>query len=269
MPFVQHHGIDFHFRDEGAGLPFVFQHGLGGDVNQPFGLFSPPPGYRLIALDCRAHGQTHPLGPPDRIGIASFADDVCALLDHLEVGSVVLGGISMGAAVALNLALRFPERVRGLVLSRPAWLDQPLPPNGVIFTTIARLIRDHGPQQGLALFTQSPEYRAVLAESPDAAASLRGQFEHPRAAETVIKLERIPHDAPSTNRTAWQQIAVPTLVLANRQDPIHPFAYGPTIASLIPGAQFAELTPKSVDVAQHRRDTQASISAFLQQHFAV
>ena len=81
-PF-KHDGMSFNYRDIGAGLPFVFQHGLGGDVNQPCGLLQPTAGIRLIAFDCRAHGETEPLGPEDKIAIASFADDLAALLDHL------------------------------------------------------------------------------------------------------------------------------------------------------------------------------------------
>jgi pimeloyl-ACP methyl ester carboxylesterase len=79
----------------------------------------------------------------------------------------------------------------------------------------------------------------------------------------VVKLERIPHDAPSHDRREWTSIGVPTLVLANRQDPIHPFAYGEIIAQLIPRAEFHELTSKSVDPARHARETQTFIESFL------
>src|SRR5207249_293768 len=98
---------------------------------------------------------------------------------------------------------------------------------------------------------QSAAYRAVMLQSPDAANSLAGQFEHPRAEETVEKLERIPQDAPLRDLRALTSIHVPTLVLANRQDPIHPFEYGETLARAIPGAKFRELTPKSASKAQH------------------
>jgi pimeloyl-ACP methyl ester carboxylesterase len=266
MPFFERDGLAFHYRDRGEGVPFVFQHGLGGDVGQPFGLFSPPPGYRLIALDCRGHGETRPLGPPDKIGLAAFADDVCALLDELALPQVVLGGISMGAAVALNLALRFPERVCGLVLSRPAWLDRPMPHNSAVFPLIAQLIRRHGAAHGLEVFKQSEQYAEVLRESPDAARSLCGQFEHPRAEETVVKLERIPHDTPSDDRRAWASIEVPALVMSNRQDPIHPFEYGQIIAAALPQAEFRELTPKSISVERHGQENQAFIEAFLKQY---
>ena len=41
MPIFRHDDIEFHYQDSGSGgRPFVFQHGLGGDVNQPFGLFA-------------------------------------------------------------------------------------------------------------------------------------------------------------------------------------------------------------------------------------
>lgn len=266
MPNFQHDGITFHYRDTGQGVAFVFQHGLGGDANQTFSLFTPPPGYRLITLECRGHGETRPLGDPDTISLAAFVDDLCALLDRLALPQVVIGGISMGAAVALMLTLRFPERVRGLVLSRPAWLDQPLPPNVTLYPEIARLIRRHGAARGLEHFMQSADYLEIARSAPDAARSLCGQFTHPRAEETVVKLERIPRDAPSHDRQEWTRIAAPTLILANRQDPIHPFAYGEIIAQIIPHAQLQELTSKSVDPARHARETQAFIQSFLLQH---
>ena len=263
MPIFHHDGLRFHYQETGNGIPFVFQHGLGGDVNQPFGLFRPPSGFRLIAFDCRAHGQTVPLGDESKISIAAFADDLAALLGHLSIPSAVVGGISMGAAVALDFTLRFRNRVLGLVLSRPAWLDQPFPADRNAFLKIAKLIRQHGTIRGADLFKETKEYQKCLRESPDAAESLLGQFSHPRAEETVVKLERIPLHIPAHKREDWTSITVPTLVLANRQDPIHPYEFGETLARLIPGAEFRELTPKSVSVEAHAADVQRHIEAFL------
>jgi pimeloyl-ACP methyl ester carboxylesterase len=267
MPTFAHDGLAFHYEDTGEGFPFVFQHGLGGDVSQPCGLFRPPVGVRLLALDCRAHGETRPLGEPAKIGIAPFADDLRAFLDYLRIDGAVGGGISMGAAVALNFALRFPGRGRGLVLSRPAWLDGPMADNARRYAGIAGLIRRHGARRGLELFRQSDDYREVFRQAPDAANSLIGQFENSRAEETVVKLERIPNDAPVRDLAALGAIDVPTLVLANRQDPIHPFGYGTELARRIPGAEFRELTPKSVSREGHARDVQRTIEDFLRRHF--
>jgi pimeloyl-ACP methyl ester carboxylesterase len=267
MPIFHHDGLHFHCRETGNGLPFVFQHGLGGDVNQPFGLFQPSSGFRLIAFDCRAHGLTVPVGEESKISIAAFADDLAALLDYLSIPSAVVGGISMGAAVALDFTMRYRTRVKGLVLSRPAWLDRPHPPEGNVFLKIAKLIREHGVVRGAELFKETKDYERCLRESPDAAASLLGQFSKPRAEETVVKLKRIPLHIPAHTRADWAAITVPTLVLANRQDPIHPYAFGETLARAIPGAEFRELTPKSVSVEAHGADVQRHIEAFLKSHF--
>ena len=267
MPFFHHDGLKFHYRETGSGIPFIFQHGLGGDVNQPFGLFEPPPGFRLIAFDCRAHGQTAPVGDENKISIVSFADDLGALLDYLSIPFAVVGGISMGAAVALDFTLRFPKRVMGLVLSRPAWLDQPFPAERNTFLKIAKLIRQHGAIRGADLFKETNDYQKCLRESPDSADSLLSQFSHPRAEETVVKLERIPLHIPARKREDWAAITVPTLVLANRQDPIHPYEFGETLARMIPGAELRELTSKSVNVEAHAADVQRHIEAFLKKTF--
>ena len=120
MATFERDGIVFHYVDVGQGVPFVFQHGIGGDVGQPVGLVRPPNTLRLLCLDARAHGQTRPLGDPSALTFDVFGDDLVAWLDHLGVARAIIGGISMGAGVALNVAVRHPERVAGLVLSRPA-----------------------------------------------------------------------------------------------------------------------------------------------------
>lgn len=263
MALFEHDGLSFRYLDIGGGLPFVFQHGLGGDVHQVSGIFHPPEGLRLITFDCRAHGETHPLGDEDRICFLSFADDLALLMDHLSIKRAVVGGISMGAAVALNFALRYTDRIMGLVLSRPAWLVGHREDNVAVFSLIARLLREHGPQRGQRIFQESTLYRDILRESSDAANSLLGQFQHPRAQETVARLERIPRDQPYARLEELDHIACPTLILANRQDPIHPFAYGETLARTIPNAVFRELTPKSVDKALHEREVQRFVTEFL------
>ena len=140
MSLLEIDDVKFHFVDNGHGLPLVFQHGLGGDLNQPIGLYHPQGDVRLIAFDMRGHGETRPLGDVDKLAIATFADDLITLVDQLGIEQAVIGGISLGAAVAVNGALRYPDRVLGLVLVRPAWIDRPMPENVSRYTAIAGLI---------------------------------------------------------------------------------------------------------------------------------
>lgn len=267
MPFFVHDGIQFHYRESGSGIPFVFEHGLGAEVGQIFELFKPPSGVRLIAFDCRGHGETRPLGPEEKIGIVQFADDLRALLDHLKLEQAVIGGISMGAEIALNFTLGHPERVLGLVMSRPAWLDESRVDNMRIFSTIAEFIRKYGAWEGAQRFQQTEAYQAVLRVSPDNANSLVSQFVHPRAEETVAKLERIPAHVPRHLRETWKSIHVPALVLVNRQDAIHPFQFGEVLAQTISGAKLVEVTPKSVSKEQHTADVQRALAEFLANNF--
>jgi pimeloyl-ACP methyl ester carboxylesterase len=275
MPYFIRDNLSFHYLDwpssgkksNRPGVPLVFQHGLGSDAKRVFTLIHPPAGIRLLGLDSRGHGRTTPLGDVNRLGFDSFADDVLALMDYLQVPQAILGGTSMGAGVALNFTLRYPGRVLGLVLLRPAWLDGPMHENAKMFGSIARRIREHGPSNGAERFKASATYLSILRESPDAANSLLELFSHPRAVETVVKLERLPQDAPNRNRADWGRISVPTLVLANRRDPIHPFEYGTLLAQKIPRAQLAELTPKSVSLDEYTSDLRRHLTDFLDRHF--
>lgn len=263
MPTFRHEGIAFHFLDAGDGIPFIYQHGLGGDVCQPLDLFAEPFPFRLLSLDCRGHGQTQPLSDVANLTFRVFADDVSAWLDHLKIEKVVMGGGSMGAGVALAFALAYPERLLGLVLSRPAWLDQAAPANLRVFQQIARLIQEHGATRGRQRFLASESYRAMAASSPINAASLRDQFARPRIEERWVVLDRLPNDAPTTDRAAWATIQTPTLVVVNDQDPVHPRAFGETLAAAMPAAELVTITPKGIDQRQHATELDAAVRRFI------
>ena len=263
MDYFEHDQLKFAYREQGAGTPFVFQHGLGSNTQQPFQIAATLRRVRLLGMDCRAHGDTFPLGPPAKISLSQSADDLLALLDELMIERAVIGGISMGAAIALTLVIRHSERALALVVSRPAWLDQPAPANLDQFSVIASLLRAYGPEKGLDEFRRSAAYRQLERDHPASAESLAGQFVEPRAVEAVVRLERIPNDVPTADRRDWARIAVPTLVLGNSDDPIHPLAYAMQIADAIPGAAFAELTPKGVSPERHAADATLAISDFL------
>jgi pimeloyl-ACP methyl ester carboxylesterase len=270
MPFFDHDRLRFHYRVEGQGLPLVFQHGLGGDLNQPFSVYRPSPGIRLLGFDFRGHGQTQPLGDEDKLRIAVLAGDLITFLDSLGIDCAIVGGISLGSAVAVNLALRYPDRVLGLVLSRPAWIGGPLARNVQLYAMIARLIRDLGATSGLKEFRKSPEFEVIDRESPDCARSLIGQFEQPRAEECVARLERLAADSPCLrDRSDYERIEAPTLILGNQQDPIHPWVLAEKLSQLVPDAELREITPKSVSLEQHAADVQQALDDFLNRRFHV
>ena len=91
------------------------------------------------------------------------------------------------------------------------------------------------------------------------------QFLRERADETFEILESIPNDVPAPDIASWKQIDLPTLVLANRNDPQHPFEYGQVLAREIPGARFAEITGKAISDKKHVEDVRREILQFIGQ----
>jgi pimeloyl-ACP methyl ester carboxylesterase len=264
MPFLNLEQINFHYIDQGEGIPFFFLHGLGGDLNQPLGLFKPPPGIRLISFDFRAHGNTD-LGDPNKLSITQFADDLLAIMDALSIERAIVGGISMGAAVSLNFALRYPARILGLIISRPAWLEGPMESeNRGLFAEIAQLLLKYEVPEGMEKFKSLNAYHRILETSQDTANSLLGQFTDSRSKETVIKLINIPSSSSSSDRSQWRNIRVPTLVLINELDPIHPAKYGKIYEEEIPEAVLMQITPKSISAERHVADVQLNIERFLE-----
>ena len=173
-----------------------------------------------------------------------------------------MGGISMGAGIALNFAVRYPDRTRALILSRASWLAEPLSPNLAVFPKIAGLIREHGAHRAKELFSSSAEYQTALRSSPANAASWMSQFLRERADETFEILESVPNDVPAPDIASWKKLDLPTLVLANRNDPQHPFEYGQVLAREIPGARFAEITGKAISGQKHVEDVRREILRF-------
>jgi pimeloyl-ACP methyl ester carboxylesterase len=253
----------FRYRDTQTGeVPFLFQHGLGGNLEQPFGIVFPNPRIRLLTMDSRGHGPVSSVGSVTELSFATLADDLIGLMEEVGLQRAIVGGISMGAGVALNFGLRYPERVDALVLSRPAWLDQPHPPNLRLLDTVARLLMEKGSEAGVAEFVHTGEYRRLIAEAPDCARSLVHQFRRERAVENVEVLRRLPADMPITSLADLTRIQVPTLILGNDTDPQHPLEYAESLAAAIPGALFRQITSKSIDPEKHIADFNASLARF-------
>jgi len=109
-------GTRLRMIDTGQGAPVVFIHGFAASMYSwrktlPAVVAA---GYRVIAFDNRGFGFSDK--PADDYSNAAYARLVVALLDSLHLPSAVLVGHSMGGAIAAEVALRYPARVRGLVL---------------------------------------------------------------------------------------------------------------------------------------------------------
>jgi pimeloyl-ACP methyl ester carboxylesterase len=101
------------FYEQGEGLPVVLIHGfpLCRQMWRPQSHTLADAGYRVICPDLPGFGES-PLGEGP-VSISSYADAVIGLLDELGIEKAVVGGMSMGGYVLLNLVERYPERLLG------------------------------------------------------------------------------------------------------------------------------------------------------------
>jgi len=255
-------GCRLAFVDEGDGLPVLWQHGLGADRTQPAEVFPTMDGVRRITLECRGHGQSE-LGDEARISIAQFTEDAIALLDHLEIERATVGGISLGAAIGLRIAALHPDRARGLVLARPAWVDEHGPDHLRIYRDVADFLAKYGPRDGRARFEALPRLAEVETVSPDNAASMRWFFDRDNPRSTIALLSRIPAEGPGISRDRMGTLALATLVIGNDHDYVHTLATARDLASLIPGAVSCEITSKTIDRGRYVSDFKDALGLFL------
>ena len=259
--FVTADGCHLSFEVEGTGSPVLWQHGLGATTAQPAEVFPADLGQR-ITLACRGHADSE-LGDPASLTIAQFATDAVGLLDHLGIASATVGGISLGAAIALRLGARHPDRVSSLVLARPAWVVEPAPPTQAAYLEVARHLRDWGATEGRKRFRQTETYRFLSQAAPDNAATVMALFSRPRPDTTIALLSCLPTDGPGIGRTELTELAQRTLIIVTPDDHVHLASYGHELGSLVPNAQVVEITSKACDRNRYVTDFRKQLADFL------
>lgn len=246
--------------DTGIGAPILFQHGLGGDRHQVADSFPPQLACRRITLECRGHGLSG-ADPQRRYSIARFADDLLLTADRLGLQRFALGGISMGAAIALRIACRHPERVTALALVRPAWLTEPAPDNMTPFVAVSEALKTDG-KAGRDRFAGSPVGLQLAQHGPDNLASLLGFFGADDPDALADLLLAIALDGPDITRHDMSRLTMPVITVGHGIDVVHPLAYAHQLAAWIPGARCVEITPKATDKQAYRTELHTALSTF-------
>ncbi len=111
-------GLNMYYETYGgAGRPLVLLHGAFSAIGTSFGKLLPDLAQtrQVIAFELQAHGRTADIDRP--LTLEGMADDVAAALRQLGIERADIFGYSMGADVALHVAIRHPDLVRKLVLA--------------------------------------------------------------------------------------------------------------------------------------------------------
>jgi pimeloyl-ACP methyl ester carboxylesterase len=190
-------------------------------------------GNRVVCLDLLGHGRSD---RPEDLRLYSmplFARQVVALLDHLELPSAVVGGTSLGANVGLELAVRHPERARGLFVEMPV-LDNALPAVAGAFTPALLGFRYARPAfEFVSRFTSLVPRTNYLVDI-----GLDWVRQRPGPSGAVLEGLLLGETAP--HRRERLGIEQPTLIVGHPRDPLHPFSDSGMLAEELANARLVE-----------------------------
>ncbi len=108
--------IALYYQEKGNKEPFILLHGNGQDgsyFKNQIDYFSDR--YRVIALDTRGHGKSPRGAKP--FTIEQFSRDLYDFMEELEISEAVILGFSDGANIAMKFAMKYPNRVKALILN--------------------------------------------------------------------------------------------------------------------------------------------------------
>lgn len=119
MGTLEVNGTTLHYDEAGSGPPLLFVHGMAGFA----GVWSDQmarlsDSFHTVAYDRRGHSRS-PRGTATQESVELHADDAAALIRGLDLNPVTLVGSSGGARICIDVLRRYPELVRGAVLSEP------------------------------------------------------------------------------------------------------------------------------------------------------
>jgi pimeloyl-ACP methyl ester carboxylesterase len=217
-------GVRIAYIDEGEGEPILLIHGFASNVatnwrDAHWLRTLTGAGRRVVAFDCRGHGQSEKLYEPSLYGAPLMAEDARRLLDHLGIERADVMGYSMGARIAAFLAFAHPKRVRSLVLA------------GAGINFVHGMVGS-GP---LARALEAPRIEDV---HNDTARSFRAFAEQTGSdLKALAACIRGPREKITPENLA--RTAVPALVAVGTNDVIA--GSGSELASLIPGAQLLDI----------------------------
>jgi pimeloyl-ACP methyl ester carboxylesterase len=215
-------GLHLYHEVAGEGFPLVLVHGGMLTIDLNFGSLLPDlvARHRVVGVELQGHGRTADI---DReITPAASAADVVALLDHLGIDRADVLGHSMGAAVAMELAVSHPDRVRRVVAASVS-------------------VRP----DGMHIDLRDPERMATSTRLPTAQdfADMRAAYErlspHPERFDAFLaKLSQSAADLQGWNDAQLAGITAPVLLVQGDRDFVT-VEHAALMLELIPGAQLA------------------------------
>jgi pimeloyl-ACP methyl ester carboxylesterase len=213
------HGLKMYFEIQGAGRPLVLLHGGLCTIDTCFGKLRPllTKNWKTIAVELQGHGHTADVDRP--LSFEQMADDAAALLRQLKIEKADFLGYSVGGGVALQIAMRYPELMRKLVVIGTIYSNDGLIPG------LLENFKTMKPEDIPAVFRE-----AYAKEAPD-----------PKQWPTLVsKVMKLGLEFKGLRPEDVQSIKIPILVMIGDADIVRP-EHAVQMFRLFPHAQLAVL----------------------------
>ncbi|MEA2992550.1 MAG: hypothetical protein QOD40_1470 [Alphaproteobacteria bacterium] len=248
MPTFQHGAVDLAFLDEGQGEAIVLVHGFASTkevnwVQTGWITTLTRAGRRVIALDNRGHGQSTKLYDPADYRVAIMAEDVRALLDHLDLSRADVMGYSMGARITAFLGLQYPHRVRSAILGGLG----------------IKLVEGAGLPDSIAEALEAPS----LAQVSDPMGYMFRAFAELTKSDKAALAACIRGSRERLSREQVASINVPTLVAVGTKDSIA--GSGHELAALLPHGKALDIADRDHMLAVGDKIFKAGVVKFLEE----
>jgi pimeloyl-ACP methyl ester carboxylesterase len=227
-------GLRLYYEIHGHGPRIlVYIHGilLDANLNRRLAVDLAAKGNRVILLDLPGHGLSDKPRRASFHRMDTYAHHVVALLDHLGIDKAVIGGVSLGASVALMAAAQSPQRVQGLIIEMPV-LEWAVPSAALTFVPML-----------LAVHFARPMVRAfagVMRRLPRTGIGALDSVMNTLSNDPV-EIAAVLHGVlagpitPTVDERA--AMMMPTLVIGHGSDRIHPFHDAERLALRMPNAR--------------------------------
>ncbi|HXN86212.1 MAG TPA: alpha/beta fold hydrolase [Candidatus Binataceae bacterium] len=237
MPQARIRDLNLHYDERGKGDPVLMIMGLGASSAawDPELVADLAKSFRVVTFDNRGTGESDK--PDIPYSIEMFADDAAGVLEHLQIPTAHIFGVSMGGMIAQEFALRHPKQTHTVTLgctTAGGTNSVPPPPESIKILTAPRegVSPEEVIRRGWPL-GYTPEY--IRAHRADLEASIPRLLKHPTPPFAFQRQLEGTYTLKTWDRLP--QIKAPTLVITGAKDVLIPAKNSELIASRIPGAK--------------------------------
>lgn len=253
--YVELNGARIFYQVTGQGEPMLLIHGyplsgaLFSRVRDELSMY-----FQVITIDLRGYGMSETPDIPDSIQV--YAEDALALLDHLGIETAIVGGMSMGGPITLEMYQLAPERFSGMIL--------------IDTIAAAATPAEAGQWRGVAEMVEMGGIAAILPVVVHEMLSGDTRMMHPELVsylETVMLAASAEAGIGGATALATRpdytallpQIQVPTLVYVGQDDMIYPFEIARMMHQAIPGSELA-IIPNAAHAAIFEEPGQSAMA---------